>query len=433
MRRASGSSPSFEAYAMYYMGKLKMSEEAFRAYCDKRIAAVAGRTPRPTAWRSREACRARGIVLASHDDATIAHVEEAIEQGIRVAEFPTTAEAAAASKQAGLGVLMGAPNIMRGASHSGNVSARQLAADGLLDILSSDYIPFSLIQSAFFLGDAVETISLPQAVAMVSKNPAEAVGLDRSRRHRDRPARRSRACARRRPCACRPHRLARGTPRRMMVSALLEREQGKRPADPQRRLRRRGRPERRRQGHADRACAAALADEPQVEFVRRVITRPCDGETEDHDTLADAEFLEALADGAFALAWEAHGLRYGLPASVDRAIENGHVAVANVSRGALPALRQRYANVAVVEITADPEILAARLAGRGRESRGEVLARLARTVACDTTGTGHRARQQRAEGDRRRQARRHHPQGDGIRRCFGNGLSLRKLSLTLRS
>ena len=132
---------------------------------------------------------------------------------------------------------------------------------------------------------------------------------------------------------------------------------------------------------------AALADEPQIEFVRRVITRVSDGATEDHDTMADAEFLEGLAEGMFALAWEAHGLRYGLPAGIDRAIENGHVAVANVSRGALPALRQRYVNVAIVEITADPEILASRLAGRGRESRGEILARLARTVACDTTGT----------------------------------------------
>lgn len=131
---------------------------------------------------------------------------------------------------------------------------------------------------------------------------------------------------------------------------------------------------------------AALADEPQVEFVRRVITRPCDGATEEHDTMADAEFVEAEAEGAFALAWEAHGLRYGLPASVDRAIDNGHVAVANLSRGALPALRERYANVAVVEVTADPEVLAARLAGRGRETHGEILSRLARTVSCDTTG-----------------------------------------------
>jgi alpha-D-ribose 1-methylphosphonate 5-triphosphate diphosphatase len=166
----------FEAYAMYYMGKLKMSEEAFRQYCDKRIAQSQANSA-PNRVAISEACRARGIVLASHDDATVAHVQEAIEQGIRVAEFPTTAEAAAASKQAGLGVLMGAPNVMRGASHSGNVSARQLAADGLLDILSSDYIPFSLIQSAFFIGEAVEGITLPQAVAMVSKNPAEAVGL----------------------------------------------------------------------------------------------------------------------------------------------------------------------------------------------------------------------------------------------------------------
>jgi len=153
-----------------------MSEEAFRAYCDKRIAQSQANSA-PNRVAISEACLARGIVLASHDDATLAHVEEAVQQGIRVAEFPTTAEAAAASKQAGLGVLMGAPNVMRGASHSGNVSARQLAAEGLLDILSSDYIPFSLIQSAFFIGEAVEAITLPQAVAMVSKNPAEAVGL----------------------------------------------------------------------------------------------------------------------------------------------------------------------------------------------------------------------------------------------------------------
>lgn len=131
---------------------------------------------------------------------------------------------------------------------------------------------------------------------------------------------------------------------------------------------------------------AALADEPRVEFVRRVITRPSDDQTEKHDSLSDAEFVAALADGAFALAWEAHGLRYGLPVSVDRVVGNGHVAVANVSRGALPALRRRYANVAVVEVTADPEILAERLAGRGRESRDEILARLARTISCDTTG-----------------------------------------------
>ncbi|MEQ1940925.1 alpha-D-ribose 1-methylphosphonate 5-triphosphate diphosphatase [Mesorhizobium sp. VNQ89] len=167
---------SLEAYATYYMGKMKMSEEQFRRYCDARVA-QSQQNSAPNRLAVAKACHERGIVLASHDDATVAHVDEAIEQGIRVAEFPTTTEAAAASKHAGLGVLMGAPNVMRGGSHSGNVSARDLAADGLLDILSSDYIPFSLIQSAFFIGDAVEGISLPQAVAMVSKNPADAVGL----------------------------------------------------------------------------------------------------------------------------------------------------------------------------------------------------------------------------------------------------------------
>ena len=130
----------------------------------------------------------------------------------------------------------------------------------------------------------------------------------------------------------------------------------------------------------------ALRDESGVEFVRRVITRPSDASSEDHDTLADAAFDEAESRGAFALSWSAHGLRYGLPASVDRAIANGRVAIANLSRGALPALRARYANVAVVEITAKHEVLAERLAARGRESRGEVLARLARAAPVDNGG-----------------------------------------------
>ncbi|RNJ44626.1 phosphonate metabolism protein PhnM [Mesorhizobium erdmanii] len=167
---------NLETYAYYYQRKLKLSDRDFKLFCEKRMAESA-RNSAPNRAVIAAACHERGIVLASHDDATSGHVDEAIEQGVRVAEFPTTEEAARASKAAGLGVLMGAPNVMRGASHSGNVSARTLAGDGLLDILSSDYIPFSLIQSAFFLGDMVEGISLPHAVAMVSKNPAEAVGL----------------------------------------------------------------------------------------------------------------------------------------------------------------------------------------------------------------------------------------------------------------
>lgn len=165
-----------EAYAAYYMGKLRMSEETFRAYCEKRVGQSRANTPGNRQYIS-DHCRRHHIVLASHDDATTAHVEEAVAQGIRVAEFPTTIEAAQASRDAGLSVLMGAPNVMRGGSHSGNVSARDLADAGILDILSSDYIPFSLIQSAFFLGEAIDTVSLPDAVNMVSKTPAESVGL----------------------------------------------------------------------------------------------------------------------------------------------------------------------------------------------------------------------------------------------------------------
>ncbi|QPC86154.1 alpha-D-ribose 1-methylphosphonate 5-triphosphate diphosphatase [Mesorhizobium sp. NBSH29] len=167
---------SLEAYAVYYKGKQKMSDDVFAAFCERRIAESEANSPVNRAAIA-QACNARGIILASHDDATVEHVDEAIAQGIRVAEFPTTAAAAKASKDAGLGVLMGAPNVVRGGSHSGNVSARTLAEGGMLDILSSDYIPFSLIQSAFFLSEVVDAVSLPQAVAMVSKNPAEAVGL----------------------------------------------------------------------------------------------------------------------------------------------------------------------------------------------------------------------------------------------------------------
>lgn len=165
-----------DTYAHYHQRKLKLSEEEFRRFCERRIAESAENSARYRAAIS-AACHERGIVLASHDDATADHVREAVDQGIRVAEFPTTVEAARASKEAGIGVMMGGPNVMRGGSHSGNVSARALAEAGLLDIVSSDYIPFSLIQSAFFLGEFVEGISLPEAVAKVSKNPADAVGL----------------------------------------------------------------------------------------------------------------------------------------------------------------------------------------------------------------------------------------------------------------
>jgi len=118
-----------------------------------------------------------GLALASHDDATLAHVEQGIEDGVAIAEFPTTLEAAAAAHDGGQAILMGAPNVVRGRSHSGNVSATDLVRAGLLDILSSDYVPFAMLQAAFMLPQRVADISLPKALAMVSGNPARAAGL----------------------------------------------------------------------------------------------------------------------------------------------------------------------------------------------------------------------------------------------------------------
>jgi alpha-D-ribose 1-methylphosphonate 5-triphosphate diphosphatase len=123
-------------------------------------------------------CQAHGVILASHDDATLGHVEEALADGMHIAEFPTTVEAAAASHSAGMKVLMGAPNVVRGGSHSGNVSARALAENGVLDVLSSDYVPTSLLMAAFALRDVVSIGGLPGAVRLVSKNPADAVGFN---------------------------------------------------------------------------------------------------------------------------------------------------------------------------------------------------------------------------------------------------------------
>jgi alpha-D-ribose 1-methylphosphonate 5-triphosphate diphosphatase len=117
------------------------------------------------------------IPLASHDDTTEENVSDAIRDSVSVAEFPTTMEAARGLHQAGIGILMGAPNVVRGGSHSGNIAAVDLAREGLLDILSSDYIPSSLLMAALQLPQHVPAIDLASAVRTVTKTPAEAVGL----------------------------------------------------------------------------------------------------------------------------------------------------------------------------------------------------------------------------------------------------------------
>ena len=100
------------------------------------------------------------IPLASHDDTTEENVADAIQDRVSVAEFPTTMEAARGLHQAGIGILMGAPNVVRGGSHSGNIAAIDLAREGLLDILSSDYIPSSLLMAALQLPQHVPAIDL---------------------------------------------------------------------------------------------------------------------------------------------------------------------------------------------------------------------------------------------------------------------------------
>lgn len=119
---------------------------------------------------------ARSIPLASHDDTEIAHVEQARDERIALSEFPTTVHAAKAARAAGIGIIMGGPNLVKGGSRSRNVSAAELAQLDLLDIMSSDYVPASLIQSAFLLRDQLGW-SLPKAASRVARNPAQAIGL----------------------------------------------------------------------------------------------------------------------------------------------------------------------------------------------------------------------------------------------------------------
>ena len=116
-----------------------------------------------------------GAVLASHVDTSAAHVATSARNGVGFAEFPTTIEAAEACRANGIAVMMGAPNLIRGGSHSGNVAAEDLARADLLDIVSSDYVPSALLLSAFHLAQLWG--DLPRAIATVTQNPAKAAGL----------------------------------------------------------------------------------------------------------------------------------------------------------------------------------------------------------------------------------------------------------------
>jgi alpha-D-ribose 1-methylphosphonate 5-triphosphate diphosphatase len=163
----------------YYVGKHGISDADWEAH----VAHQRGLKDRFGAVHEAAAvaaARRYGAVLASHDDTDIDHVARSARHGAHFAEFPTTVEAARACNDHGIKVMMGAPNLIRGGSHSGNVAAADLAEAELLDIVSSDYVPSSLLSAALMLGDMWGDIS--RGIATVTKAPAEAVGLqDRGR------------------------------------------------------------------------------------------------------------------------------------------------------------------------------------------------------------------------------------------------------------
>ncbi|PYE87903.1 alpha-D-ribose 1-methylphosphonate 5-triphosphate diphosphatase [Phyllobacterium leguminum] len=167
---------TLEQYTLYYKKKRGLNDADFERFVARRIE-ESNRYAAPHRRAIVEACGEQGIALASHDDATVEHVAESRGFGVRVAEFPTSMEAAKASHEAGMAVLMGAPNVVRGKSHSGNISAKELASSGVLDVLSSDYVPFSLIHAPFVLADE-GGMSLSESIRLVSSTPARTVGLN---------------------------------------------------------------------------------------------------------------------------------------------------------------------------------------------------------------------------------------------------------------
>ncbi len=160
---------------IYYTGKKGWSHEKFERQV-AHSATLQAQYAQPHRAYFVDYCRTHGIALASHDDTTAAHVAQAHAEGAALSEFPTTLAAARAAHERGLLTVMGGPNVVRGGSHSGNVAAAELARAGLLDILSSDYVPGSLLSAVMQLVQD-QVLALHQAVATVTCNPARAAGM----------------------------------------------------------------------------------------------------------------------------------------------------------------------------------------------------------------------------------------------------------------
>lgn len=169
-------SPDIDAYRRRYQRILERPERV-EAHIERLL--EGSRTFAPPNRRALAGlARRHRLPLATHDDASRAHVEEAVALGAAFTEFPTTMEAAMAARELRLPTLMGTPNLMRGGSHSGNVAAGGLMAAGLLDVLASDYIPASLLKGAFALAGPPFDLPLAAAIAMVTSRPAAIAGLD---------------------------------------------------------------------------------------------------------------------------------------------------------------------------------------------------------------------------------------------------------------
>ncbi len=162
-------------FSDYVRGKHGLSAEGFDEYVEF-LYELQSRLGAHHEAGAVAAAKRYGATLASHDDTTAGQVETSRGHGVRVAEFPTTVEAAKACEDAMIDVIMGAPNLVRGGSHSGNVAAVELAELDCLDILSSDYVPAALLLAAVRLGDVWGNMA--RGIATVTEAPARAVGLD---------------------------------------------------------------------------------------------------------------------------------------------------------------------------------------------------------------------------------------------------------------
>lgn len=167
---------SAEACRAFYRARYGFGEAEARAFMARAERARDLHAPCNRACVA-ELARSRRVALASHGDAVRAHVDDAVAAGASLAEFPATLEAAAVARGAGLWVSMGGPNVVRGGSHAGHVAAHELAANGCLDIVASDDVPYSQLHAAMLLAETVDGYDLAAAVRAVTKTPAEAAGL----------------------------------------------------------------------------------------------------------------------------------------------------------------------------------------------------------------------------------------------------------------